>query len=74
MLNATVLAVASIILLADPANGRLPVLVAGFAALLVMNLLLMRRAVAPLSKLTTLVAQVDPPRWGARLPGEAMPR
>lgn len=65
--NATVLAVASIILLVEPANGRLLVLVVGLAALLVINLLLMRRAFAPLSKLTTLMAQVDPLRPGSRL-------
>jgi len=71
--NATVLAVASIILLVEPANGRLLALVAGLAALLVINLLLMRRAFAPLSKLTTLMAQVDPLRPGSRLalPGPA---
>lgn len=73
MPNAAVLAVAGIVLLVEPANGRLLVLVAGLAALLVINLLLMRRAFAPLSKLTTLMAHVDPLRPGSRLelPGPA---
>jgi two-component system sensor histidine kinase UhpB len=65
--NAAVLAVASVVLLVEPANGRLVALVAGLAALLVINLLLMRRAFAPLSKLTALMAQADPLRPGARL-------
>ncbi len=71
--NATVLAVASIVLLVEPANGRLLVLLAGLAALLAINLFLMRRAFAPLSKLTTLMARVDPLRPSSRLelPGPA---
>lgn len=67
MPNATVLTVACIILLVEPADGRLPVLIGGLSALLVINVLLMRRAFAPLSKLTTLMARVDPLRPGSRL-------
>jgi len=65
--NAAVLVGACIVLLVEPANGRLFVLVAGLTALLVINLLLMRRAFAPLSKLTALMAHVDPLRPGSRL-------
>ncbi len=71
--NATVLAVVCIVLTVQPANGRVLVLAAGLLATLVINVLLMRRAFAPLSTLTTLMASVDPLRPGQRLevPGPA---
>ena len=67
------LAVVCLVLTVEPANGRVLVLSAGLVATLVINVLLMRRAFAPLSKLTTLMARVDPLRPGQRLesPGPA---
>lgn len=71
--NATVLGVVCVILTVQPANGRVLVLGAGLLATLVINVLLMRRAFAPLSKLTTLMARIDPLRPGQRVqvPGPA---
>lgn len=68
MPNATVLAVASIILMVQPPNGRVPVLVAGLAVMLAVNLVLMRRAFAPLGRLTGLMRRIDPLQPGERLP------
>jgi two-component system sensor histidine kinase UhpB len=66
--NATVLAVASVVLIVQPANGRIVVLAAGLVVMLGVNLVLMRRAFAPLARLTTLTERVDPLRPGERLP------
>jgi len=65
--NATVLAVAGVVLLVEPANGRVVALGGGLATLLVVNLVLMRRAFAPLVHLTRLMREVDPLRPGQRL-------
>lgn len=66
--NATVLAAASVVLIVRPPNGRILVLVGGLAVMLAVNLVLMRRAFAPLIRLTTLMERVDPLRPGERLP------
>ena len=66
--NATVLAVASVVLMVQPANGRVPVLVGGLLVMLGVNLALMRRAFAPLGRLTSLMRRIDPLRPGERLP------
>lgn len=66
--NATVLAAASVVLIVRPPNGRILVLVGGLAVMLAVNLVLMRRAFAPLTRLTTLMERVDPLRPGERLP------
>ena len=71
--NATVLGAACVVLMVEPANGRVIALVGGLLTLLVVNLVLMRRAFAPLVRLTGLMASVDPLRPGQRLdvPGPA---
>jgi two-component system sensor histidine kinase UhpB len=66
--NATVVAAAGIVLHFEPANGRIPAILGGVAMTLVVNLVLMRRAVAPLVRLTDLMRRVDPLRPGERLP------
>ncbi len=65
--NATVLAVAGVVLLVEPANGRVVALVGGLVTLLAVNLVLMRRAFAPLARLTQLMRRVDPLRPGQRV-------
>jgi two-component system, NarL family, sensor histidine kinase UhpB len=65
--NATVLAAACVVLIIEPANGRIPALVGGLFLMLTVNLLLMRRAVAPLSRLMAMMEQVDPLEPGRRL-------
>jgi two-component system, NarL family, sensor histidine kinase UhpB len=65
--NATVLAVASLALIVQPPNGRVPVLLAALAVLLAVNVVLMRRAFAPLARLTALTRAVDPLRPGQRV-------
>ena len=69
--NATVLAVACIVLIVEPANGRVVALVGGLTLMLAVNLVLMRNAVAPLTRLTDLMRNVDPLRPGQRVPAEA---
>jgi two-component system sensor histidine kinase UhpB len=66
--NAVVLAAASVVLMIEPANGRAVVLVAGLSVMLVANLLLMRRAFAPLSRLIEVMDEIDPLRPGHRIP------
>ncbi len=65
--NATVLAVAGVVLLVEPANGRVVALAGGLVTLLAVNLVLMRRAFAPLVRLTQLMRRVDPLRPGQRV-------
>ena len=65
--NSTVLAVAGVVLLIEPANGRILALGGGLAVLLVVNLVLMRRAFAPLVHLTGLMRRIDPLRPGQRV-------
>jgi two-component system sensor histidine kinase UhpB len=66
--NAAVLLGAGIVLMIQPANGRVVVLGAGLAVLLTVNLVLMRRAFAPLSRLAGLMNAIDPLDPGRRLP------
>jgi two-component system sensor histidine kinase UhpB len=72
--NATVLIAAGLTLALSPATVSRPItlreaaiLVAGVCALLVVNLALMHRAFAPLSRLTSGMASVDPLKPGLRL-------
>jgi two-component system sensor histidine kinase UhpB len=71
--NAVVLGAACAVLMIQPANGRVFALVGGLVTLLVVNVVLMRRAFAPLAHLTSLMARVDPLRPGERIavPGPA---
>jgi two-component system sensor histidine kinase UhpB len=66
--NAAVLLGAGIILMIQPANGRVLVLGAWLAVLLTVNLVLMRRTFAPLARLSSLMNAIDPLDPGRRLP------
>jgi two-component system sensor histidine kinase UhpB len=66
--NACVLVVACVVLTVEPANGRIVALVGGLAIMLAVNLLLMRRAFAPLTRLMATMNRVDPLRPGERVP------
>jgi two-component system sensor histidine kinase UhpB len=66
--NACVLVVACVVLIVEPANGRIVALVGGLAIMLAVNLLLMRRAFSPLTRLMTTMHRVDPLRPGERVP------
>ncbi len=66
--NAAVLLGAGIVLMIQPANGRVVALAGGVAVLLTVNLVLMRRAFAPLARLTRLMNSIDPLDPGRRLP------
>ncbi len=66
--NAAVLLGAGIVLMIQPANGRVVSLLAGLAVLLTVNLVLMRRAFAPLARLASLMNAIDPLDPGRRLP------
>ena len=65
--NATVLGAACVVLTIEPANGRVPALVGGLLTMIVVNLVLMRRAFAPLARLTGLMSRVDPLSPGRRI-------
>jgi two-component system sensor histidine kinase UhpB len=72
--NAAVLVAATLVLVVSPATVSFPValtevavLVAGLAAMLGLNLVLLRRAFGPLSRLTRFMRGVDPLRPGARV-------
>jgi len=66
--NAVVLTAASVVLLVEPANGRVLVLALGLAALLAVNLVLMRRAFVPVARLARFMRAVDPLEPGERAP------
>jgi two-component system sensor histidine kinase UhpB len=73
--NAAVLTIATLVLALSPATISSPLalweatdLIAGLAAMLVLNLYLMRHAFAPLRRLTELMRTVDPLRPGRRIP------
>jgi two-component system sensor histidine kinase UhpB len=66
--NAAVLLGAGIVLMIQPANGRVLALAGGLAVLLTVNLVLMRRAFAPLARLASLMNVIDPLDPGRRLP------
>jgi two-component system sensor histidine kinase UhpB len=65
--NACVLVVACVVLIVEPANGRVFALVGGLTIMLVANLLLMRRAFAPLMRLAVAMDRIDPLRPGERV-------
>jgi two-component system sensor histidine kinase UhpB len=71
--NAAVLIAATLLLVLSPATVSFPValaevaaLAAGLAAMLALNLVLLRRAFGPLGRLTRFMRDVDPLRPGAR--------
>jgi two-component system, NarL family, sensor histidine kinase UhpB len=66
--NACVLGVACAVLWVEPANGRVVALAGGLAVMLAVNLVLMRRAFAPLMRLAALMDRVDPLAPGHRVP------
>ena len=65
--NACVLAAACLVLIIEPANGRIPALVGGLTVMLAVNLVLMRRAIGPLTRLIGVMREVDPLRPGQRI-------
>jgi two-component system sensor histidine kinase UhpB len=65
--NACVLAAACLILIIEPANGRIPALVGGLTVMLAVNLVLMRRATDPLTRLIGVMRDVDPLHPGQRI-------
>lgn len=72
--NAAILVVATLALVVSPATVSFPValtevvvLVVGLVAMLALNLVLLRRAFGPLSRLTGFMRGVDPLRPGARV-------
>jgi two-component system, NarL family, sensor histidine kinase UhpB len=68
--NVAVLLAAGVILWVQPANGRILVLAGGVLAMTLINAVLMRRAFAPLGRLTSLMHRVDPLQPGRRIPDE----
>jgi two-component system sensor histidine kinase UhpB len=66
--NAGVLVVACAFLIVAPPNGRVAILCSGLVLMLITNLLLMRRAFAPLQRLFGLLPMIDPLAPGRRLP------
>lgn len=66
--NASVLVLACVVLWVEPANGRLVALVGGLLVMLLVNVVLMRRAFAPLTRLTSLMGTIDPLSPGQRRP------
>jgi two-component system sensor histidine kinase UhpB len=71
--NACVLAAACIVLIIEPANGRIPALVGGLTVMLAVNLALMRRATGPLTRLIATMRDVDPLAPGQRTEAEGPP-
>jgi two-component system, NarL family, sensor histidine kinase UhpB len=74
--NALVLVVALLLLTFSPITidapietGQFALLLAGFLVLLVLNLVLLRRVLAPLIDLTEVMSSIDPDRPGRRLSG-----
>jgi two-component system, NarL family, sensor histidine kinase UhpB len=68
--NAAVLSAASIVLIVAPPNGRAIVILTGLASMLAINAVLMRRAFAPLERLSSVMQRVDPLQPGERVPIE----
>jgi two-component system sensor histidine kinase UhpB len=66
--NLLVLLVAGTVLWLEPANGRPIALAGGVLAMVLVNVLLLRRAFAPLARLTSLMESIDPLQPGDRLP------
>ena len=69
--NAVVLVVACVVLWVQPANGRIVALAGGLVVLLVVNVVLMRRAFAPLVELTEAMRRADPLEPGRRITVDA---
>jgi two-component system, NarL family, sensor histidine kinase UhpB len=74
--NALVLAVALLLLTFSPITidapietGQFALLLAGFVVLLVLNVVLLRRVLSPLTELTEVMSSIDPDRPGRRLSG-----
>jgi two-component system, NarL family, sensor histidine kinase UhpB len=74
--NGSVLVIALLLLTFSPIEIDAPIqtdqfalLLAGFVALVVLNLLILRRVLSPLVQLTELMSSVDPDRPGKRLSG-----
>jgi two-component system, NarL family, sensor histidine kinase UhpB len=65
-----VLLVAGVVLWLQPANGRPLALGGGVLAMTLVNAVLMRRAFAPLERLTAVMNRIDPLRPGRRVPDE----
>lgn len=73
--NAVVLVAATLLLVVSPATVSFPIalaeliaVVAGLGAMLVLDLVLLRRAFGPLHRLTAMMRGVDPLRPGGRAP------
>jgi two-component system sensor histidine kinase UhpB len=66
--NVLVLAAACVVLIVEPANGRVPALAGGLLVMVAVDVVLIRRAITPLLRLTTLMGRIDPMRPGERLP------
>jgi len=74
--NVSVFAVALLLLTFSPIEidapietGQFALLLAGFVVLLTLNLVLLRRVLSPLFKLTEVMSSIDPDRPGRRLSG-----
>lgn len=65
--NASVLIVACVVLWIEPANGRIIALAGGLVLMIVFNVVLMRRAFAPLARLTATMHSIDPLQPGQRI-------
>ena len=65
--NAAVLGAACVVLIIEPANGRIPALVGGLVLMLAVNLVLMRRSIEPLTRLISVMRQIDPLAPGQRV-------
>ena len=65
--NAVVLVVACVVLWVQPPNGRILAIAGGLVVLLVVNVVLMRRAFAPLVELTEAMRSADPLEPGRRI-------
>ena len=66
--NVAVLLAAGTVLWIQPPNGRPIALAVGVLAMVLVNVVLMRRAFAPLVRLTALMERIDPLHPGDRLP------
>ncbi|MDQ3676619.1 MAG: sensor histidine kinase [Actinomycetota bacterium] len=66
--NATVLAVACVVLIVEPANGHAVTLIGGLLVMVAVNLVLITQAVRPLARLTALMQRVDPLIPSERIP------
>ena len=64
--NACVLVVACVVLMVEPANGRIVALVGGLTIMLAVHVLRMRRAFAPLTRLMATMNRVGRRRTSTR--------